>query len=166
MLSAHETFPGHHLLDTHRWNLKKTLRQPLEFPLFYEGWACFAEELLFHTGYFSLPEDRMILAQRHLWRAFRAKIELIIHTGRMSLDDAAGYLVRLGWNENQALNTVRKYTLKPGYQLCYTFGLRNFRRLFNQYGTENPRRFVSEIMTQGEIGFDDLAALFNKKIVA
>ena len=55
MLSAHETWPGHHLLDSWRWHHAPPLRRPLEFPLFYEGWACFAEEMMRLTGYFSEP---------------------------------------------------------------------------------------------------------------
>ena len=38
-LSAHETIPGHHLLDTVRRGLKNPIRRQIESPLFYEGWA-------------------------------------------------------------------------------------------------------------------------------
>ncbi|MFH1625969.1 MAG: DUF885 family protein [Pseudomonadota bacterium] len=37
MVAAHETYPGHHLLDASRWNLERVMRRPIEFPLFYEG---------------------------------------------------------------------------------------------------------------------------------
>jgi hypothetical protein len=41
-LSAHETYPGHHLLDTIRRNLDNQVRRQVESPLFYEGWAYYA----------------------------------------------------------------------------------------------------------------------------
>ena len=68
MTTAHETWPGHHLLDISRWCLDRPLRRSLEHPLFYEGWACFAEEMTARTGYFADPWDRFILAQRRLRR--------------------------------------------------------------------------------------------------
>ena len=47
LLTAHETYPGHHLLDTGRWRHARPIRRHIEFPIFYEGWASFAEELMF-----------------------------------------------------------------------------------------------------------------------
>ena len=46
MTTAHETWPGHPLLDLSRWSLSRPLRRPIEGPLFYEGWACLAEEIM------------------------------------------------------------------------------------------------------------------------
>jgi uncharacterized protein (DUF885 family) len=51
LLTAHETYPGHHLLDTCRWRHERPIRRHIEFPIFYEGWASFAEELMFETGF-------------------------------------------------------------------------------------------------------------------
>jgi len=39
MLTAHETIPGHHFLDSIRRRLKNSVRRQIESPLFYEGWA-------------------------------------------------------------------------------------------------------------------------------
>ncbi len=74
MLSAHETYPGHHLLDVSRWSLQRSYRRAVEQPIFYEGWACFAEELMRLTGYFRGPADRLLLARRRLWRAVREEV--------------------------------------------------------------------------------------------
>ncbi|NNG47811.1 MAG: DUF885 family protein, partial [Deltaproteobacteria bacterium] len=62
MLTAHEAYPGHHLLDSWRWQFVSPTRRPVEMPLFYEGWACFAEELMRMTGYFSGSMDLLLLA--------------------------------------------------------------------------------------------------------
>lgn len=56
----------------------------------------------------------------------------------------------------QAMSSVRKYTLNPGYQLCYTLGLRRFLDLFHRYGDENLQNFVPTVLGQGEIDFADL----------
>ena len=89
MLSAHETYPGHHLLDCSRWSLNRSFRRPIEQPVFYEGWACFAEELMSRTGYFSEPGDRLLLAKRRFWRAIRGKVDLGLQTGAMDIPTAA-----------------------------------------------------------------------------
>ena len=166
MLAAHETYPGHHLLDIHRWSLDRALRRPIEFPLFYEGWACFAEELMAHTGYFRGPADGLLLAKRRLWRAIRGRVDLDIQTGRRDLPSAAQILTPLGMSKNQALSTVRKYALNPGYQLCYTVGLRRFRHLYQKFGENNPVEFALKVLSQGEIGFDNLEHVLSRQKIS
>jgi hypothetical protein len=157
LLAAHETFPGHHLLDTLRWQLKQPLRRCLEFPLFYEGWASFGEEILFDTGFFNGPVDRLLMAKRRFWRAHRGLAELVIHTGRCSLKEAAGELADIGLvSRKQALAMVRRYALKPGYQLSYAIGRIQFRRLYEVYLGQGhaPGQFVREALSEGEVGFE------------
>lgn len=156
MLSAHETFPGHHLLDIHRLSHPRSVRRAFEQPIFYEGWACFAEELLLRTGYFSGPEDRFLLAKRRLWRALRGKVDLGIQTGTLDMQTAARNLSHIGISYNHALSTVKKYVLQPGYQICYTIGLQRFLRLLEECGNSTLQRFVQTVLTQGEILFTDL----------
>jgi len=158
LLAAHETFPGHHLLDTCRWSLEKTVRRHIEFPIFYEGWASFSEELLFDTGFFSSPLDHMLLAKRRFWRAIRGRVDLDIHTRKRNLTEAASFLVDQGMEPSNALAMVRRYALKPGYQLAYTLGRRQFRRLYDKFNHRyrNPVKFARQVLAQGEIDFDDL----------
>lgn len=159
MLSAHETYPGHHLLDTSRWRMTNRFRRCIEQPIFYEGWACFAEELMWHTGYFATPADRLLLAKRRLWRAIRGKIDLGLQTGALNLSTAAQYLQTTGISQQHAVAVVQKYPLQPAYQLCYTIGLRRFIDLFETFGQRNLNRFVQTVMENGEINFLDLQQL-------
>ncbi len=160
MLSAHETYPGHHLLDTSRWSLIKSIRRYIEQPIFYEGWACFAEELMRLTGYFSNPGDRLLLAKRRLWRAVRGKVDLGLQTGAMNFSTAVDYLKKTGTGAEWAMASIRKYPLNPGYQLCYAIGLRHFLDLFDRYGRNNLQKFVQTVLQQGEINFADLERVF------
>lgn len=160
LLAAHETYPGHHLLDTRRWGHQRPLRRYLEFPLFYEGWASFGEEILFDTEFFSGPADRLLSAKRRLWRAHRGRADLMIHSGQCGLEEAALTLSSLGLvNRDQALAMVRRYALKPGYQLSYTIGRRKFRQLYTTFLSDGrtPAQFVRAAVSHGEIGFDHLA---------
>jgi hypothetical protein len=156
MTVAHETYPGHHLLDLFRWNNLQFVLRPLEYPLFYEGWACFGEDLMLHTGAFDRSYDRLILLRRRFRHAVRGKVDLMLHSGEMGLEEAAGELMTAGFSRNRALNTVRKYALRPAYQMCYTIGRRRFQRLFDLYGQEDVPGFVNTVLTQGEILFEDL----------
>lgn len=156
ILAAHETYPGHHLLDSCRWNHSRPIRRVIERPLFYEGWACFAEELLRLTGYFRGSDERLLLARRRLWRAIRGKIDLGLQTGTMDLPTAARYLVKTGVPAQDAMAVVRKYPLNPGYQLCYTTGIRRFLDLFQRCGRHDLQKFATTVLGQGEIGFQDL----------
>ena len=162
MTAAHEAYPGHHLLDMSRWNHPRPLRRPLEYPLFYEGWACFAEELVRETGYFDRPYDRMILARRRYRHAVRGAVDLLMHLERLDLDGAARILTDEGFSPDRALKTAEKYALRPGYQMCYTLGSRKFRRLFDRFGGGKPGSFVREVLGTGEVGFDHLEMLLTK----
>lgn len=164
LLTAHETFPGHHLQDTCRWRHKRPIRRHIEFPIFYEGWASFSEELLFDTGFFSGPADRLLMAKRRFWRAMRGQVDLDIHMRRRTLDEAADSLTSQGMAPHRALAMVKRFSLKPGYQLAYTIGRRRFRHLYDTVCPKetDPITFARRVLSQGEIGFDHLQRLFQQ----
>jgi uncharacterized protein (DUF885 family) len=164
LLSAHETLPGHHLLDTCRWRQANPIRRHIEFPIFYEGWASFAEELLFETGFFAGPSDRLLMAKRRFWRAMRGQADYNMHMRRQSLEDTADTLIAQGMAPARAMAMVRRYALKPGYQLAYTIGRRRFRRLFDTYhrGDGRAAEFARRVLAQGEIGFDHLERILGQ----
>ncbi len=160
LLAAHETYPGHHVLDASRWNLTRPLRRHLEFPLFYEGWASFSEELLFDTGFFEGPVADLLMAKRRFWRALRGRVDFNIHMRRQDLGQAAELLTAHGMAPERANAMVTRYTLKPGYQLAYAFGRRQFRRLYAMCpGARRAADFSDLILSQGEIEFDQLEML-------
>jgi hypothetical protein len=156
MLCAHETYPGHHLLDASRWSMENPFLRTVEQPLFYEGWACFSEKLMKETNYYTDPADSMFLAKRRLWHAIRGKVDIGLQTGTMDIPAAAEYLKRSGISMERARSSARRYPLNPGYQQCYTIGERRFRKLFEKYGRNNLQTFVTTILGGGEIAFADL----------
>jgi len=162
MTCAHEAYPGHHLLDASRWSLPQPLGRAIERPIFYEGWACFAEEIMRLTGYFSQRYDRLLLARRRLTHAVRARVDVGLQTGSMNIEEAAACLQSTGISGERALTLARNYTLNPGYQLCYTLGLRRFLELSEQYGRGRLAGFVRTVLGQGEIQFADLAQVLGR----
>lgn len=156
LTAVHEVWPGHHLLDFCRWSLDDSVRRPLESPLFYEGWACLAEELMARTGYLDGPWDRFLIAKRRAERAARGLVDLGLQTGRMDTARAVALLVRVGFTPQAAKAVIPKYLLRPGYQVCYTLGLHQGLACFEQYGRHNVGAFASHVLGQGEIGFGRL----------
>jgi hypothetical protein len=158
LLAAHETFPGHHLLDTCRWGHQRLVRRHVEFPIFYEGWASLAEELMFETGFFGDAADRLLMAKRRFWRAVRGKADYDIHMRRRSLNEVVADLVEDGMAPLTAEAMVRRYCLKPGYQLAYTIGRRRFRTLYERFCRDigGPIDFTRRVLAEGEIGFHHL----------
>ncbi|MCW8859223.1 MAG: DUF885 domain-containing protein [Deltaproteobacteria bacterium] len=156
LTATHEAWPGHHLLDICRWNLPRPIRRPLERPLYYEGWACFAEQLMAITGYLDGPWDRFLLARRRIERAARGLVDVGLQAGRISMAEAAQLLVQVGYPQRKAVAVVPKYALRPGYQVCYTLGLRRMMQLREDYAALEVGVFARQVLTQGEIGFTAL----------
>lgn len=153
---AHETYPGHHLLDTARWGHPRAVRRSLEHPLFYEGWACFAEQMAVAIRALDAAWDPLIVAVRRIRRAFRARVDLGLQTGTLSVPQAAGLLEAIGYTPERARDVTRKYTLRPAYQLCYTIGQRRFDHLFEQYGQNDYATFTQSVLGEGEVPLDHL----------
>ncbi len=121
-LTAHETFPGHYLLDAVRRGLENPVRRQIESPLFYEGWASYAESLLIDYGYTGHALDRLVAWKRRLWRAARCQIDVGLNTGELNREDAIELLTTVGFSEKEAAGHIDRFALNPGYQLCYTLG--------------------------------------------
>jgi hypothetical protein len=162
MTAAHEAYPGHHLLDYFRWSNPEPALRPVEYPLFYEGWACYGEDLMLHTGAFERPYDRLILFRRRFRHAVRGKVDLMLHSRKINLDEAAQELMEAGFSRNRASATVRKYALRPAYQMCYTIGRRRFQRLFDTFGQRDIPGFVNTVLSQGEVLFEDLEGILKQ----
>jgi hypothetical protein len=164
LLTAHETYPGHHLLDTSRWRHERPVRRQIEFSTFYEGWASFSEELLFDTGFFAGPVDELLMAKRRFWRALRGLTDFDIHMRRKNIGEAAARLAAEGLPGATATAMVKRYCLKPGYQLAYTIGRRRFRRLYAacRRHSDDATAFARQVLAQGQIEFQHLEHLLLK----
>lgn len=154
-LAAHETYPGHHLLDYHRVRHPEPIRSYIEAPLFYEGWACYAENLVAEHERFRTPLNRLVLFKRRLWRVNRLLLEHDVQKGTLSLEQAAGRIMEMGYDRCQAHLLARRYTLNPGYQTTYAWGLNRILTLRNTAGcTRTGGMFEQILLTEGQIPFD------------
>jgi Bacterial protein of unknown function (DUF885) len=133
-LTAHETVPGHFLLDSIRRKLKNPIRRQIESPLFYEGWATYAETLLSDYGYVTHPEDLLVDFRRRLWRAARCQIDAGYSRGKLDRKDALRLLTKTGFSKEEAHAQINRFRLSPGYQLCYCLGSYEIKMLRKKFG--------------------------------
>jgi hypothetical protein len=154
-LSAHETVPGHHFLDTLRVSLPGVVARQYESPLYYEGWACYAETLLLSEGYLDRnPGDLLVGWQRRLWRALRGQVDLELQRGRWDLEEGCRRLDQAGYPPGASRMQVLQLSLNPGYQLCYTLGLREILRLREEYTPSlGLARFHDILLSGGQLPF-------------
>jgi hypothetical protein len=154
-VTAHETYPGHHLLDSIRRNIKNPIRQQIESPLFYEGWASYAERLVDEFGYLNDSRQKLIGLRRQAWRAIRAKLDVGIRINKMKLSEAERDLRWLGYSSSRIKAMLQHYLLTPGYQLCYTIGKFEIERLKKKFAHKmGLKNFHDCLLTGGQLPFD------------
>ncbi|MFC1580540.1 DUF885 family protein [Thermodesulfobacteriota bacterium] len=153
-LCAHETYPGHHILDHIRIHHPNPLRRQIESPLFYEGWACYAEQLLDEMGYITDPGQQLIQLERQLWRCLRAILDVNLQSGTMTLDQGQGEIENLGFSSKRAQRQIRRFALTPGYQSCYFLGTYEIMVLRDKYAPRTGLKDFHDILLGGgEIPF-------------
>ncbi len=122
---VHEAFPGHHVQVTAAQSLKSEVRRHVRTPVNVEGWALYAETLMFEAGYHSDPESELFHLTDLLWRAVRIVLDVGLHTRDMTPTDAVNRLTdALPMERRNAEAEVRRYCAMPTYQLSYAVGRR------------------------------------------
>jgi uncharacterized protein (DUF885 family) len=121
--SIHEAYPGHHLqLDIARRHRSLT-RLLTEAPEFVEGWGMYSELMMREHGFDDGPEFRLILHTDAIWRACRIILDVRLHRGELSVDEAVDFLVEhTRFERDNAASEVKWYTYRPTYPLSYLLG--------------------------------------------
>jgi len=121
---THEVWPGHHLQMELARNQPSAARLWQVDNVFCEGWAFYCEEMIYKAGlYADQPEIEIKFLGAQLLRAARAVIDVKLHTGRFSYQDAVDYLVDLmGGGREYFEKEVMRYTMTPGQPMSYLAG--------------------------------------------
>jgi len=164
-MTAHETYPGHHLLDMFRKAQSNPIRRQIESPLFYEGWACYGEQLIDEAGYAKDPFQKLICLKRQLWRSLRALLDIGLHTGKLGLAEAQEKLTTLGLSQQRAYRQARNYALTYGYQLCYTIGKYEILELRKRFASKlGLKEFHNLLLKGGQIPFKWVEKRMDKNV--
>jgi len=121
-----------------------------------EGWACYATDLMAEVGFLTPLEA---LAERHqrVRMAARALVDVALHTGELTLAEAAAVYVReTAMTEAAATSEAVKNSMSPGAAMMYLIGtdaIHDLRRHVQEWegAAFSLRRFHDRFLAYGAI---------------
>ena len=123
LTNVHEGYPGHHLQLVHASAVDSAVRKLLWNTVFCEGWALYCEQLMLDEGVSDDPRYRLFQLKDQLWRACRVVIDVQLHLGAMTFEQAVDMLVDVAHLERpNAIGEVRRYTQSPTQPMSYLMG--------------------------------------------
>jgi hypothetical protein len=122
-IAVHETYPGHHVAFAFQRGAEAG-RENGRWPYFHEGWAQYAELLMWEEGYWQGdPALEMGALHLMLLRATRAEVDAGLHGGGLSPAEARRiYVERLAIDEDAAASEVAGHLQAPGKKASYLVG--------------------------------------------
>jgi uncharacterized protein (DUF885 family) len=119
-----------------------------------EGWACYATDLAEEIGLLT-PAERFAQHSARLRMAARAVVDIRLHQGRFTLQEAADfYARRVGMPANQAFAEALKNSLFPGAACMYLAGwdgIWRLRREFADARGTSLRAFHDGLLSFGSV---------------
>jgi uncharacterized protein (DUF885 family) len=157
VLALHEGYPGHHVQLSRANQVDRRLRTLFTSPTMAEGWALYCEELMYEQGFFGDERVRLLQLRDQLWRACRVIVDVGLHTGKMSFNDAVSFLVRKAKLERAiAAAEVRRYCENPTQPMSYVVGKLLIQELRDDYRAARGdafslRQFHDDLLSHGTI---------------
>ncbi len=120
-----------------------------------EGWACYATDLMDEIGFLD-PLERLAQAHTRLRIAARALVDVKLHHGQWTLEEAAAcYRDRVGMSPEAARAEAVKNSLFPGTALMYLAGTEQIHRLRHDLAARQRgfdlRRFHDRFLSYGSV---------------
>jgi len=139
---VHEGYPGHHVQLSLANRAASPVQRQIGTPVLMEGWALYCEEMMGEEGFYTDPRTRLLQLKDYLWRCCRVVIDVGLHTGRLSFDEAVQILVEVAKiNPGSARGEVKRYSRSPTQPLSYAVGKREIRRLRDEMRRLEGDRF-------------------------
>ena len=157
IIALHEGYPGHHLQLTKAMDIPSRIRRQMMNGLLVEGWALYCEELMREKGFYADPRVELFQLKDLLWRACRVIIDVGLHTGQMTFQDAVDMLVHVAAIEEiNAVAEVKHYAMDPTQPMTYIIGkllIHDLRdRMKRKMGSRfDLKAFHDELLSYGSI---------------
>jgi uncharacterized protein (DUF885 family) len=124
LIAVHEAYPGHHVHALKTYENPRKLRHHVREAIFSEGWGLYTEQLMFDLGFLHGDDVKLTQLRNRLWRAARVILDVSLHTGGMTFDEAVDFLVeRVRFDRLAAELEVGMYVDRPTYVLGYLIGM-------------------------------------------
>lgn len=132
---GHEGIPGHFLQISIANHLTDEIRRQHSDSVFIEGWALYGEEMLMRTGLYpenSAAQGQILRLSRY--RAARIGVDVNLHTGRWTFEQAVKYFMEGGGLDREAAEgEAAGAASNPSQKICYITGKWQIMRLLGRY---------------------------------
>jgi uncharacterized protein (DUF885 family) len=154
---VHEGYPGHHAQLSLANRAASPVQRQIGTPVLMEGWALYCEEMMGEQGFYSDPRTRLLQLKDYLWRCSRVLIDVGLHTGQLTFEEAVRILVEVARiNPVSARGEVKRYSKTPTQPLSYAVGKREITRLRDEVrrregGHFSLKEFHRRLLRHGSI---------------
>jgi uncharacterized protein (DUF885 family) len=163
-LFLHEAIPGHHYqISLQQENTKlPAFRRFGGNNAFAEGWALYCESLGKELGLYTDPYQYMGALGDEIHRAIRLVVDVAMHTGKMSREEAIAYMMSNEQiSEEGAVAEIERYMAIPAQALGYKIGALKIRELRTRYQQQlgdqfKLKSFHDQILKDGNLPLDVL----------
>ncbi len=140
---GHEGIPGHFLQISIANALTNEIRREHGDGVFVEGWALYTEEMLMRTGLYpegSAAQGQILRLSRY--RAARIGVDVNLHTGRWTFEEAVRYFMEAGGLDREAAEgEAAGAASSPSQKITYMVGKWQIMRLLGRYRDREGARF-------------------------
>jgi uncharacterized protein (DUF885 family) len=140
---GHEGIPGHFLQLSIAKHLNDDIRRQHEDGVFVEGWALYGEEMLMRTGLYpnNSPAQGQILRLSR-YRGARIGVDVNLHTGRWSFEQAVKYFMDAGGLDREAAEgEAAGAASSPHQKISYIVGKWQIMNLLGRYKDRQGENF-------------------------
>lgn len=167
-LFLHEAIPGHHYqISLQQENESLPMfRRVSWYGAYGEGWALYCEGLGKELGCYTDPYQYMGALGDEIHRGIRLVVDVALHTGKMTREQAIKYLTdHEAISEEAATAEIERYMAIPGQALSYKIGALKIQELRKKYEKQqgakfNLSNFHDELLKDGCMPLD----VFEKKM--
>jgi uncharacterized protein (DUF885 family) len=132
---GHEGIPGHFLQISIANHVASEIRRQHQDSVFAEGWALYTEEMLTRAGLY--PDDSAAYSQvlrLSRYRAARIGVDVSLHTGRWTFEQAVSYFMEGGGLDREAAEgEAAGAASSPSQKISYITGKWQVMRLLGKY---------------------------------
>ncbi|HEX8069910.1 MAG TPA: DUF885 domain-containing protein [Pyrinomonadaceae bacterium] len=155
---GHEGIPGHFLQISISNHLPDEIRRQHGDGVFVEGWALYGEEMLQRTGLYpnnSAAQGQILRLSRY--RSARIGVDVNLHTGRWTFDQAVKYFMEAGGLDKEAAEgEAAGAASSPTQKITYIVGKWQIMRLLGKYRDRQGARFRlgqfhDDLLAQGSL---------------
>lgn len=132
---GHEGIPGHFLQLSIANHVSNEIRRQHFDGILIEGWALYTEEMLMRTGFYpdnSAAQGQILRLSRY--RAARIGVDVNLHTGKWTFDQAVNYFMEAGGLDSEAAQGEAAGAASyPSQKITYITGKWQIMRLLGKY---------------------------------